>query len=82
MRFTSSILKVRQVLRPLALQGGVPEYRAEQAVRDLLDLRIARYAHSVLLPRIWQLRHNVTDAIGVLSSGGTKSYRGIALRPA
>jgi predicted nucleic acid-binding protein len=33
-------------------------YRAEQAVRDLLDLRITRYAHTVLLLRIWQLRHN------------------------
>jgi predicted nucleic acid-binding protein len=30
---------------------------ADEAVRDLLDLRI-RYAHFVLLPRIWQLRHN------------------------
>jgi predicted nucleic acid-binding protein len=46
------------VLRRLALQGVVSVYRAEQAVRDLLDLRISRYAHSVLLPRIWQLRNN------------------------
>jgi predicted nucleic acid-binding protein len=51
-------LEVTQVLRRLALQGVVSVYRAEQAVRDLLDLRITRYAHSVLLPRIWQLRHN------------------------
>src|SRR5438477_9609398 len=26
--------------------------------RDLLDLRINRYPHFVLLPRIWQLRNN------------------------
>jgi len=51
-------LEVTQVLRRLALQGVVSVYRAEQAVRDLLDLRITRYAHSVLLLRIWQLRHN------------------------
>lgn len=51
-------LEVTQVLRRLALQRVVSVYRAEQAVRDLLDLRITRYAHSVLLPRIWQLRHN------------------------
>lgn len=51
-------LEVTQVLRRLVLQGVVPVHRADEAVRDLLDLRITRYAHSVLLPRIWQLRHN------------------------
>src|SRR6266446_5789623 len=51
-------LEVTQVLRRLALQGVVSVHRADQAVRDLLDLRIARYPHLVLLPRIWQLRHN------------------------
>jgi predicted nucleic acid-binding protein len=33
-------------------------HRADQAIRDLLDLRIARYPHFVLLPRVWQLCHN------------------------
>jgi predicted nucleic acid-binding protein len=51
-------LEVTQVLRRLAAQGVVSAYRAEQAVRDLVDLRINRYAPFVLLPRIWQLRHN------------------------
>jgi predicted nucleic acid-binding protein len=51
-------LEVTQVLRRLARQGVVPVHRADEAVRDLLDLRINRYAHFVLLPRIWQLRHN------------------------
>jgi predicted nucleic acid-binding protein len=51
-------LEVTQVLRRLVRQGVVPVRRADEAVRDLLDLRIARYPHSVLLPRIWQLRHN------------------------
>jgi predicted nucleic acid-binding protein len=51
-------LEVTQVLRRLVLQGVVPVHRADEAVRDLLDLRINRYAHFVLLPRIWQLRHN------------------------
>jgi predicted nucleic acid-binding protein len=31
---------------------------ADEAVRDLLDLRSTRYPDLVLLPRIWQLRHN------------------------
>jgi predicted nucleic acid-binding protein len=51
-------LEVTQVLRRLVRQGVVPVRRADEAVHDLLDLRIARYPHSVLLPRIWQLRQN------------------------
>ena len=51
-------VEVSQVLRRLALQGLVSVHRAHEAVRDLLDLRITRYPHFVLLPRIWQLRHN------------------------
>ena len=51
-------LEVTQVLRRLALQGVVSAHRADEAFRDLLDLRITRYPHLVLLTRIWQLRHN------------------------
>jgi predicted nucleic acid-binding protein len=51
-------LEVTQVLRRLALQGVVSVRRADEAVRDLIDLRITRYPHFVLLPRIWRLRHN------------------------
>ena len=51
-------LEVTQVLRRLARQGVISARRADEAVRDLLDLRITRYPHLVLLPRIWQLRRN------------------------
>jgi predicted nucleic acid-binding protein len=51
-------LEVTQVLRRLALQGVVSVHRADEAMRDLLDLRLTRYPHLVLLPRVWQLRHN------------------------
>ena len=51
-------LEVTQVLRRLVREGTIPSTRADQAVQDLLDLRITRYPHFVLLPRIWQLRHN------------------------
>ncbi len=51
-------LEVTQVLRRLTQQGVVSGTRANEAVRDLLDLRVTRYPHTVLLPRIWQLRHN------------------------
>lgn len=46
------------MLRRLAQQGVVSGTRADEAIRDLLDLRVARYPHVVLLPRMWQLRHN------------------------
>ena len=51
-------LEVTQVLRRLTEQGIVTRTRADEAVRDLLDLRVTRYPHLILLPRIWQLRHN------------------------
>ena len=51
-------LEVTQVLRRLAMQGVISPHRADEAVRDLLDLRVARYPHLVLLTRVWQLRHN------------------------
>jgi len=51
-------LEVTQVLRRLVQQGLVPVHRGNEAVHDLLDLRINRYGHFMLLPRIWQLRHN------------------------
>jgi predicted nucleic acid-binding protein len=44
-------LEVTQVLRRLVHQRAVPVHRADEAVRDLLDLRITRYAHVVLLAR-------------------------------
>ena len=51
-------LEVTQVLRCLVRERAVSAHRADEAVGDLLDLRITRYPHFVLLPRIWQLRHN------------------------
>lgn len=51
-------VEVAQVLRRLARQGVISPRRAEEAVRDLIDLRIARYAHFVLLPGIWKMRNN------------------------
>ena len=53
-------LEVTQVLRRLVGQGVILPRRADEAVRDLLDLRLNRYPHFAFLPRIWQLRHNFT----------------------
>lgn len=51
-------LEVTQVLRRLVGQGTMSANRADQAIGDLLNLRLMRYPHFMLLPRIWQLRHN------------------------
>ena len=61
-------LEVTQVLRRLAREHKIEARRADQAVNDLLNLRIARYPHFVFLSEIWQLRHNLTayDAIYVV----------------
>jgi predicted nucleic acid-binding protein len=63
-------LEIGQVLRRLVREGAVSAHRADQAIEDLLDLRITRYPHFVLLPRIWQLRHNLSayDAAYVVLS--------------
>jgi predicted nucleic acid-binding protein len=51
-------LEVAQVLRRLLREGRISANRAGQAIQDLLDMRLTRYPHFVLLPRVWQLRHN------------------------
>lgn len=53
-------LEIAQVLRRLVREGALSVSRAEAAIEDLLDLRITRYPHLVLMPRIWQLRHNLS----------------------
>ena len=51
-------LEVAQVLRRLILERKISENRADEAIQDLMALRLTRYPHFVLLPRIFELRHN------------------------
>ena len=53
-------LEVAQVLRRLAREKTISDRRADIAVEDLSNLRIVRYPHFVLLPRVWQLRHSLS----------------------
>lgn len=53
-------LEIAQVLRRYARSGDISPQRASEAIVDLADLALARYPHGVLLPRIWELRHNLT----------------------
>jgi len=60
-------LEVAQVMRRLVREGAVSAPRADQAIQDLLDLRVTRYPHFVFLPHIWRLRDNFSayDAVHV-----------------
>ena len=53
-------LEVAQVLRRYALSREIDSRRGLQALADLADLPLSRYPHDFLLPRIWELRDNVT----------------------
>ena len=51
-------VEVLSVLRRVVASGDARPARAAAAIADLLDLRVERYPHDVLAPRIWQLRDN------------------------
>lgn len=53
-------LEVTQVLRRLVQQRVLAPFRADEAMSDLLDLRISRYPHEELLPQIWRYRHHLS----------------------
>ena len=53
-------LEVAQVLRRYVREGEVEPHRARQALEDLLALPLERYSHDLLLPRVWELRENLT----------------------
>jgi predicted nucleic acid-binding protein len=58
-------IEVAQVIRKYAARGEIDAERGRAALDDLGDLRMQRYPHDFLLPRIWSLRNNVTayDAV-------------------
>ena len=47
-------------LRGLVRAGHLDLRRAEEAVADLADLRMIRYPHAPLRPRVWELRDRLT----------------------
>lgn len=53
-------LEVAQVLRRYAAGGHIAPARCRLALTDFTDMPIQRYPHGVLLPRIWELRNNLT----------------------
>lgn len=53
-------VEVAQAVRRLERAGEVSGNRAMGALEDLVALDVAHYEHELLLPRIWQLRQNVS----------------------
>jgi predicted nucleic acid-binding protein len=53
-------LEVAQVIRRYALRGEITQFRARQMLDLLRKAPMARYPHTPLLPRIWELRENLT----------------------
>jgi predicted nucleic acid-binding protein len=53
-------LEITQVMRRLTREETISDQRADTAIQDLLNLRIVRYPHFFLLPRVWQLRHSLS----------------------
>ena len=60
-------VEVAQVLRRYATTGEINPKRCRSALADLADFPLSRYPHGFLLPRVWDLRDNLTayDAVYV-----------------
>ena len=53
-------VEVAHVIRRYAANGDIDAERGRAALVDLADFPLRRYPHDLLLPRIWELRNNVT----------------------
>jgi predicted nucleic acid-binding protein len=60
-------IEVAQVLRRFLRRGDINPERGRVALQYLADLPLVRYPHERLLPRVWELRNNLTayDAVYV-----------------
>ena len=53
-------IEIAQVLRRYSFSGDLTAERGREALDFFALMPITRYPHEPLLPRIWDLRHNVT----------------------
>jgi predicted nucleic acid-binding protein len=58
-------VEIAQIVRRYAATGDLDAERGHMALADLADFPLYRYPHDFLLPRVWELRHNLTayDAV-------------------
>jgi predicted nucleic acid-binding protein len=63
-------LEIAQVLRRYVRDKVITATRGQEALEDLGGLPLNRYPHDFLIPRVWQLRSNLTvyDAVYVALS--------------
>jgi predicted nucleic acid-binding protein len=53
-------VEVAQVIRRYAAHSEIDGGRGRMAIADLADFPLRRYPHDFLLPRIWDLRNNLS----------------------
>jgi predicted nucleic acid-binding protein len=53
-------LEIGQVLRRYVRSAVISAERGAEALSDLVDFPLTRYAHFVLLTSIWEMRHDLT----------------------
>lgn len=53
-------IEAAQVIRRYVANGDIDAARGHMALMDLADCPLRRYPHDFLLPRIWELRNNLT----------------------
>jgi predicted nucleic acid-binding protein len=53
-------VEVAQVIRRYAANGDIDGARGHLALADLANFPLRRYPHDFLLPRMWELRNNLT----------------------
>lgn len=53
-------IEVLSALRRLVARGVMSPARADDALRDLIDLGVERYRHVGLIDRAWQLRDDLS----------------------
>ena len=60
-------VEAAQVIRRFTFSGAITGQRAQAAIEDLAAFPIRKHLHTALLPRMWELRHNLTvyDAVYV-----------------
>jgi predicted nucleic acid-binding protein len=68
-------VEVVSALRSLNADQRIDSHRSEQVLTELAALRARRYAHTPLVGRIWELRHNFTayDAVYIALAEATNS---------
>jgi predicted nucleic acid-binding protein len=68
-------VEVVSALRDLSAGRRIDSYRSEQFLTELAALSAERYAHTPLVGRIWELRHNFTayDAAYIALAEATNS---------